>query len=237
MIAYPFFRRIALALLVILSLAACGPSEAERQAAAQAAAAAAAEREAAQQQALFQQSIDGGNIEMAAAYGELILTRYPGTQAAAAIEPAYAKIKAQADAAKQQRRMQALWTYQTSEVGGGTQRTATIDSDDGGTPRVQLVLRQHTEWGLSVFLLPAADTFRCTQCTAQLRADDGLTRTIAVTKSTSKENPALFIDSEKGLLAALAKAQVLTLHVPVEGGTRTLRFEVGGYQPERFASP
>lgn len=237
MIAYSSIRHIALALLVAFPLAACGPSAAERQAAAQAAAAAALEREAAQQQALFQHSVDSGNIEIAAAYGEVILARYPGTRAAAAIAPVYAQIKAQADAAKRQQRLQSLWSYQTSPMSGGTQRTATIDSDDGGTPRVQLVLREHTEWGLSVFLLPAADTFRCSQCTASLRVDDGATRPITVTKSSSKENPALFIDNEKGFLKALAKAAVLTLQVPVEGGMRTLHFEVGGYQPERFATP
>lgn len=237
MISHPLSRRATLAVSMVLSLAACGPSAAERQAAAQAAAAAALERDAAQQQALFQRSLDSGNIEIAAAYGEVILARYPGTRAANAIAPMYVKVKAQADAVRQQQRLQSLWTYQTSPLAGGTQRTATITSDDAGTPRVQLVLRAHTEWGLSVFLLPATDTFRCNRCTASLRADDGMTRTIAVTKSSSRENPALFIDNEKGFLNALAKAASLTLEVPVEGGMRTLHFQVGGYQAQRFAAP
>lgn len=229
-----------LLLLLTASLAGCGPSQAERQAAAQAAAAAAAaatEREAAQQQVLFQRNIDSGNIELAAAYAELIMGRYPGSAAAAAIAPNYDKIKQQAAAIKELRRLQSLWDYQTSAVGGGTQRTATVYSDDGGGPRVQLVLRRHTQWGLSVFLLPATDIFHCRRCSGQLRIDDGAATSIALTKSTSKENPALFIDDEAAFLKALGNGQLMLLQVPVQGGSRSLRFEIGGYQPQRFGAP
>lgn len=229
-----------LLLLLAVALVGCGPSQAERQAAAQAAAAAAAaatEREAAQQQALFQQNLSSGNIEMAAAYAELIMGRYPNSAAAKAIAPDFEKIKQQAAAIKEQRRLESLWDYQTSAVGGGTQRTATLYSEDADAPRVQLVLRRHTSWGLSVFLLPASDIFRCNRCSGQLRVDEGASRAVALTKSSSKENPALFIDDEAAFLKALGTGQLLLLEVPVAGGSRKLRFEIGGYQPARFSAP
>lgn len=224
-------------IVIVLLIAACGPSAEEQLAAAQAAAAAKAEREAAEQAALYQRNLDTGDIELAAAYGELIVARYPHTQAAQKIAPGLAAIREQAQAAKETRRLESRWTYQTSAVGGGTQRTATIYSEDGANPHVQLVLRQHSKWGLSVFLLPGSDIFRCQHCTATLAADSGVGRRIAVTKSTSKENPALFIDDEKAFLKVLETAKTLTIAVPVSAGQRSLQFSVGGYQSGRFVAP
>lgn len=229
--------KAVIAIVIVLLLAACGPSAQEQRAAAQAAAAAKAEREAAEQTVLYQRNLDAGEIELAAAYAELIMARYPRSQAAQRIAPGFAAIREQAQAAKETRRLEALWTYQTSAVGGGTQRTATIYSEDGASPHVQLVLRQHTKWGLSVFLLPGSDIFRCTRCTATLKTDQGAGRVIAVTKSTSRENPALFIDDEKALLRLLETAQQVTIEVPVNDGQRCLKFSVAGYQPKRFVTP
>src|SRR3546814_5376226 len=71
----------------------------------------------------------------------------PHTQAAQKIAPGFAAIREQAQAAKETRRLESLWTYQTSAIGGGTQRTATIYSEDDARPHVQLVLRQHRKIG------------------------------------------------------------------------------------------
>lgn len=228
--------KAVIAIVIVLLLAACGPSAQQQRAAAQAAAAAKAEREAAEQAVLYQRNLDAGEIELAAAYAELIIARYPHSQAAQSIAPGFAAIREQAKAAKETRRLESLWTYQTSAIGGGTQRTATIYSEDGASPYVQLVLRQHTKWGLSVFLLPGSDIFRCKRCTATLTTDQGASSRIAVTKSTSKENPALFIDDEKALLRVLETAQQVTIEVPVNDGQRRLKFSVAGYQPKRFVT-
>src|SRR3546814_410444 len=125
-------------IVIVLLIAACGPSAEQQRAAAQAAAAAKAEREAAAQAVLYQRNLDAGEIELAAAYGELVIARYPHTQAAQKIAPRFAAIREQAQAAKETRRLESLWTYQTSAIGGGTQRTATIYSEDDARPHVQL---------------------------------------------------------------------------------------------------
>src|SRR3546814_12193617 len=69
-------------IVIVLLIAACGPSAEQQRAAAQAAAAAKAEREAAAQAVLYQRNLDAGETELAAAYGELVIARYPHTQAA-----------------------------------------------------------------------------------------------------------------------------------------------------------
>src|SRR3546814_12141633 len=126
-------------IVIVLLIAACGPSAEQQRAAAQAAAAAKAEREAAAQAVLYQRNLDAGEIELAAAYGELVIARYPHTQAAQKIAPRFAAIREQAQAAKEPRRLESLGTYQTSAIGGGTPRTATIYSAPEARPPVQPV--------------------------------------------------------------------------------------------------
>lgn len=231
------FHRLALGFVLACSaiaLSGCGPSQEERRAAAQAAAARRAEAEAAEQLRLYEHNRTAGNVELAAAYGELILGRYPGTAAAKSLAESYDAVRAQADEAKEARRLQALWSYQTAPMAGGIQKTAVIHGGDGARPDIRLVLRRHSEWGVSVFLLPGTDVFECKRCQVGIAFDEAAPRRFAATKATDPQNPGLFIDDKAAFLDALAKADALRIEVPVKGGTRTLRFEVGGYAPERF---
>src|SRR3546814_13412061 len=67
-------------IVIVLLIAACGPSAEQQRATAQAAAAAKAERAAAAQAVLYQRNIDSGELELAAAPGDLVLARTPHTQ-------------------------------------------------------------------------------------------------------------------------------------------------------------
>ncbi|MBB5015810.1 hypothetical protein [Rehaibacterium terrae] len=218
----------------VIASSGCGPSPEERRAAAQAAAAQRAEAEAAEQWRLYEQNREDGNIELAAAYAELIVARYPATEAARALVPIIDEVRQQAAEAREARRLASLWRYQTAPMAGGIQKTAVIHSSDGGQPNIRLVLRQHSEWGLSTFLLPDADVFDCRRCQVGIAFDAAAPRRFAATKAADPQNPALFIDDKAAFLAALAKAKTMRIEVPVKGGTRTLTFEVGGYAPARF---
>lgn len=231
-----FLPRLALAAFVALVLAGCGPSEAERRAAAQAAAAQRAEAEAGEQLRLYRQSVEAGNIELAAAYGDLIQARYRQTRAAAALGEEFAQLKAQAAVLKERRRLEALWIYQTAPLRGGTQRTATLYSAQTSGERLRLILRRHSDWGLSVFLLAPADIFACDRCQVQIVFDQAEPQPFEASKASSKENPALFIDEEARFIEAMGKARELRMQVPTDEGGRELRFEVGGYDPARFAA-
>lgn len=222
-------------LIAVLTLSACGPSAEEREAAARAAAQAALEREAAEQLAGYRQALAQDNIELAAAYGDLIVARYGNTQAAAELGPEFPEIKRQADASKKQRYLESLWTYQTAPMGGGTQRTASLFSANQSGPRLRLVLRDHSQWGQSVFLLPPSDIFVCGKpCRVGVRFDDGPARPLAASKADSRENPGLFIEDRRAFVAGLEKAQTVGIDVPVAGGTESYPFEVGGYDPKRY---
>lgn len=226
-------KRYALSLLVLL-LAACGPSEEERRAAAEAAMLARMESEATEQLVQYEQHLAAGNVELAAAYGEVLLARYPNTQAAAKIKPGFPEVKAKADALKEKRRLESLWIYQTSPMGGGVQKTAVIYSDDPGTPRVRLIVRQHTEWGQSVFLLPDAELFKCDRCDVKIAVDGGEPKAWHASGSSDKNNPAMFIDEDAAFIALLDEAERIRIEVPTADGTRELHFEVGGFDPPRY---
>lgn len=239
------FRRMArrcmgrpaapLILFAALLLAGCGPSAEERQAAARAAAQAAQEREAAEQLAGYRQALAQDNIELAAAYGELIVGRYGNTQAARELGEQFAEIRAQADVLKQQRYLESLWSYQTAPMGGGSQRTASLYSANTSGPRLRLVLRNHTQWGQSAFLLPESDIFVCAKaCRVSVRFDDGPAQAMAASKADSKENPGLFIEDRRAFVAGLENAETVAIDVPVAGGSESFSFEVGGYDPKRF---
>lgn len=226
--------RIVLGAFVVLLLAGCGPSEEERRAAAQAAAAQRAEAEAGEQLRRYRQSVASGNVELAAAYGDLIRARYPQTRAAASLGEEFVRFKAQAAVLKEQRRLQALWLYQTAPMRGGTQRTATVYSADASGERLRLILRQHSDWGLSVFLLAPTDLFACDRCQVQIAFDGAEPQPFEASKADSKEHPALFIDEEQRFIEAMGKARELRMQVPTHEGGRELRFEVGGYDRAQF---
>jgi hypothetical protein len=230
--------RLATAVLLAASLlaaTACTDREAQRQAQA-AAEAAAKEQAAAQLQREYEAAVTARNWELARVHGAALLAQYPGTPAAAAIEPGLADVTARADAAREQRRLAALWNYARVAAGKGEQRSAAIFSkeavDTGGSApaTVQLVVRDHPEWKRSAFLVLEGGDFDCYGgCKVKVAFDDARAKPMSAWRPKTDEAIAMFIEDYRGLWKQMRQAQRLQIEFPVKaGGTRSAVFEVGG---------
>lgn len=237
----PSLSRLTLSLLLaagVLGGSACTDPEAQRraQAAADAAAAAAREEAASKLQREHEAAVAAGNWEMARIHGVALLDQYPGTQAAAAVEPGLAEVKTRAEAAREQRRLAGLWNYSRVAAGKGEQRSAAIFSseavDTGGSAAatVQLVLRDHPEWKRSAYLVLEGGDFDCYGgCKVQVKFDGAAARAMSAWRPNTDEAIAMFIEDYRGLWKRMRQAQRLEIVFPVKaGGTRTAVFEVGG---------
>ena len=227
--------RVALLCGVVLLAGGCTDREAQRQAQA-AAEAQAKEQAAAQLQREYDAAVAANNWELARVHGAALLAQYPGTLAAEAVEPALADVTARAEAAREQRRLAALWNYARVAAGKGEQRSAAILSteavDTGGASpaTVQLVIRDHPEWKRSAYLVLQGGDFDCYGgCKIRLKFDDAAAKPASAWRPKTDEAIALFIEDYRGLWRQMRKAQRLEIEFPVKaGGSRTAVFEVGG---------
>ncbi|WP_162434887.1 hypothetical protein [Pseudoxanthomonas koreensis] len=224
----------------VLATTACTDREAQRQAQA-AAEAQAKERAAAQLQREYDAAVAANNWELARIHGAALLAQYPDPPAAEAVEPALADVTARADAAREQRRLAALWNYARVAAGKGEQRSAAILSteavDTGGTApaTVQLVIRDHPEWKRSAYLVLQGGDFDCYGgCKVKLTFDDAAAKPASAWRPKTDEAIAMFIEDYRGLWKQMRKSQRIAIEFPVKGGagkaggTRTAVFEVGG---------
>ena len=228
-------------LLLLLTLAACQPApDPKVAAAAQAAAVEKAAEEGAQQ---FEAEVARQNWDLARAHGDVLLAKYPGSAAAERIKPKYADVRAKADAAREQRRLQMLWAYQTEKTPKGDQLSAaiyaksTIDVDGSGAKPVRLIFRDHPEWGRSAYLTLEAGDFDCYRgCKLKVIVDDGKPRTLPGSRPKTDEAIAMFIEDEKTLWRLCKEAKKsISIEFPVKaGGTRTALFEVGELDSSRL---
>ena len=234
----PIHSRPALAALLcgaVLVAGGCTDREAQRQAQA-AAEAQAKEQAAAQLQREYDAAVAANNWELARVHGAALLAQYPGTPAAEAVEPALAEVTARAEAAREQRRLAALWNYARVAAGKGEQRSAAIFSTEavdtgGGSPAtVQLVIRDHPEWKRSAYLVLQGGDFDCYGgCKVKVAFDDAAARPMSAWRPKTDEAIAMFIEDYRGLWKQARKAQALRIEFPVKaGGTRTAVYEVGG---------
>lgn len=121
-------------------------------------------------------------------------------------------------------------------MSGGRQSTASIYSNGApGGERVRLVLRRHTEWGQSVFLYGQEPGYTCAkECRVSARFDDDKEKRYLGSIPPTGE-PAIFIEEDKAFIARLEKAKRVSIDTEQKGsGSRTLVFDVGGYDPARF---
>lgn len=219
----------------VLALAACGDREAEQRAAAQAQAAA-NEESANQLAGKFDAAQASRDWDMARIHGVALLDQYPDTRAAARIKPLLEDVKAKAEGAREERRLQALWDYAQIATDGGTQRTAAIhskdpvDVDGSGAKPVQLIFRDHPEWERSSYLVLQASDFRCPGgCKVKVTADGAAARAMDAWRPDTDEAIAMFITDQKALWRLARKTKVMEIEFPVKaGGTRKAVFETGG---------
>lgn len=225
-------------LLALLVLAACKPAPDPAEVAAQEA----ARREAAAQPAkqAMEAALAEENWERAWAQAELLRRDFAGTEAARAAEAQYAEIESKVKAIRAQRRLQYLWRYQSHAAGKGQQITASIDARqrielDGGRTPVQLIFRDHPEWGRSSYLVLQRGDFNCyAGCTLKLDVD-GKTRTLRGSRPDTDEAIAMFITDHRALWRIFKSAREVSIEFPVKpSGTRTATFEVGGLDAEKM---
>lgn len=234
--------RPVLVALVAIGIAGGCQDEAARaqaQAAAQATADEAAAGEAA---AAFDAAMTAENWPLAKAQGDVLLARWPDTDAAARIRPRHEEAKAKAGEAREAARLVSLWSYASTAVPGGQQVSAAIhardavDVDGSGAKPVQLIFRDHPEWGRSSYLVLKAGDFDCYgSCRVAVAVDDAAPVRMAANRPDTDEAIAMFIDDERALWRKLDGAQVLSIEFPVKaGGTRKAVFDVGGLDRSRM---
>lgn len=237
-------KRLILAATCALALAACSNPEAERQAQQAAAAAAKAQQEEKAEGVAkqYDMAVASQDWERARIHGGSLLDQYKDTDVAARIEPGYAEVKAKAEAAREQRRLQALWQYNQIPVGSkGMQLSAQIyskervDVDGSGAKPVQLVFRDHPEWKRHAYLVLQAGDFRCPKCQVQVSVDGGKARPMSAWRPDTDEAIAMFITDHKALWKLARNAKTISIEFPVKaGGTRTAVFETAGLDPTRM---
>ena len=226
-------------LALALALAACQAQDPQAAAAAQAAAREQAAEEAARG---FDAAVSAGEWELARAHGDVLLADFPGTAAAERVAPLHAEIVAKADASERDRRLASLWSYQSLPVEGGQQVSASlrakedVDVDGRGPGPVQLIFRDHPDWGRSSYLVLQAGDFACRGgCDVRVAVDDAAPRAMDASRPETDEAIAMFIEDEAALWDLAAGADTLAIEFPVvAGGTRTAVFEVGGLKTSRM---
>jgi len=228
-------KRIVLLLGSLLLLAACGDREAEQRAAA-AAQAAAQEASAGAVAREYDAAVTAQNWDLARVHGAALLSQYPDSQAAVKMKAGYEEVKVRGEAARESRRLQALWNYAQVAAGRGTQRSAMlyskdpVDLDGSGAKPVQLVFRDHPTWKRSAYLVLQGSDFRCPGgCKVKVIADGGAAKSMDAWRPDTDEAIAMFITDQKALWKLLRKTQEVSIEFPVkDGGTRTAVFETGG---------
>jgi hypothetical protein len=212
-----------------------------------AAAAAAAAQKAQQEEAAdalakqFEDAYAQQNWSLARGFGDQLLMEHPQSTAAGRIKERLDDAKAKLEADNAQRRMAALWAYQTEPVKGGNQLSAAIYSKDpvdtgGGRHPVRLIFRDHPGWGRSSYLVLQDGDFDCYGgCKVKVSVDGGAAKAMAASRPKTDEAIAMFIEDEHALWRLARNARTLAIEFPVKaGGTRTATFETGGLDAEKM---
>jgi len=236
--------RIGISLLLGTALlSACEDREAA--AAAQAAAQAARnEQMAADAEREFEAAINSQNWHLAKSQADVLLANWPDTRAASRVREQFDEIKSKAEAEREARRLAALWSYNVQAVKGGQQRSAAIyakdDIDvDGHGPRpVQLIFRDHPDWGRSSYLvLRSGDFARACykRCQVKVTVDNAAPRNMNAFRPDTNEAIAMFINDDQALWRRIRDTKTLSIEFQVKDGTRrTAIFEIGGLERSRL---
>ena len=239
-------HRIACAAAASILLAACSSNAPPPPAAPKAASAAAPVNEAAaaKERALYDQMRASQSWDLAVSLGDEVVGKYPASAAAAQVKQTLDDVRAKGAAQRDSRRLARLWAYAATPEGNGTQYTAAIESKEPlksgasakDAERIRLVLRQHPQWGQSVYLLLDNAKFDCSKgcATLPVRFDDAPAQRMKATIPPTGE-PALFIDDDKGFIAKMLKAKSVAIDATIKGeGAKTFVFEIGGYDASKL---
>ena len=232
--------------LVVLAavLTACSGGTAPAPAPSAQPAQAALDAKAAQELTLYDQMRASQSWDLATSLGEEIIKKYPASPAATTVKQTLDEVRAKGVAQRDARRLARLWAYAATPEAGATQYTAAIESKEPlkaaasakDSERIRLVLRQHPQWGQSVYLLLDNAKFDCSKgcATLPVRFDDAPAQRMKATIPPTGE-PALFIDDDKGFIAKMLKAKSVAIDATIKGeGAKTFVFEIGGYDATRL---
>ncbi|UXI69066.1 hypothetical protein [Tahibacter amnicola] len=198
--------------------------------------------QAAEKLKMYEQLRTTERYDLAEGIGSDIVKRFPGTPAADEVQKTLPALKERAAALAESRRIARLWTYNQVKEGKGTQYTAYVfaqgSPEQEGPDRVRLVLRQHPEWGQSVYLLRDEGGFTCGRdCSVSVRFDDQPAERMPATIPPTGE-PAMFIDRDVAFIAKASKARHVFIDCEWKGkGKRTLDFEVAGLDLAKLPNP
>jgi len=188
---------------------------------------------------LFEQARSEGRGQLARAYADDILRKYPGSQAADTVRAALPEIESMAAAEREITRRANLWIYHAVGEVKGTTYTAFIyeagSADTARDERPQLVLRRHPEWGQNVYVLLPGGRFACgARCSITIALDETAPARFEASQPDGAPVPAMFVEEHARFFEALKTAQWLELELPERDGKRSLRFEVGGIDLARM---
>ena len=228
-------KKTLLLLCMLVALPACKREDPQAVAAAQAAVKEQAAEAAAKQ---FEDAYAQQNWQLARGYGDMLLMEHPDSAAAGRIKERLDDARVKVEAATERRRLAALWAYAREPVKGGAQLSAQvfsqhpIDADGNGAKPVQLVFRDHPDWGRSSYLVLESGDFDCYGgCKVQVKVDDAAPRPMAASRPKTDEAIAMFIEDEMALWRMTKDARRIAIEFPVKaGGKRTVVFEVAGLE-------
>lgn len=188
---------------------------------------------------LFDQAIAEGRGQLARAYAQDIQAKYPGTEAAARVRAAMPQVEAMATADRERTRLANMWVYHAvGEVKGTTYTAFMYEADSGRQSREerpQLVLRRHPEWGQNVYVLLPGGRIACgARCNVNIKIDDAAPVRFEASQPEGAPVPAMFIEEDRRFFEALKTAHWVEIEVPIRGGKRALRYEVGGIDLARM---
>lgn len=184
-----------------------------------------------------------GDWEIAEARGDELRQRHGETAAAKTMRETLDAVRAEAEKMREQRRLVALWEYQSIPAAGGTQHTAAIyshvevdpEAEEGTAPMpdARLILRRHPEWGDSAYLVLTQKALECgPPCVLTIRFDGGEAQTYTGDPADTGTGPALFIEERDRFLAAMREARDIRIQLPKSGHlVPVFEFEVGGFKP------
>ena len=232
-------RLLILALSVIWLISACGPSEAERQAAY----IAQQEQLATPMFALYNEAKQQENWQLAQTRANVIVRQAPESQAAKTVLRETDDIASRAQKQKELNRLNELWHYLSQNVEGQTtpQRTADIyNSPFQGKERqdkktqARLILRKHPQWGESAYLVIESGTWSCGRpCVLNIQFDDHKAQKYRGTVSSTGTEPAIFIDDDQRFIQQLVQSAQIQIRGESDA-TPPLLFEVAGFEQKRY---
>ena len=233
--------RFLMVLALFPLLLGCRDPEAERRQAEARAQAIQAREEGLAQEALRQLEAvrKTDKPELALAYAEDIISRYPSTVVAKNLNGELPEMRKMAKATAEKRRLESLWTYHAvdDKEAGGMVHTAYIYASNNSSLR--LVLRRHPAWGQSVYLLSDNDDFKCREeCRVTAKADGEDLPPVLISLAKGNKPPAVFLEEDQKMLAEIDRASRFEINPGlIKQPEKTFLFEVGALNIDQLGPP